>query len=117
MVSLRVLFAGKTLDAVEDIRSELVRRECQIITATSVSLAFYLANKNHPNLIVCNEELSDGSGAELKDHLRSDPQLDNIPFAIVSNPVEPAKLLEQINKYLPILVPVLLLFSSQIARI
>jgi CheY-like chemotaxis protein len=117
LVNSKVLFAGKTLDAVDAVRPELLRRECEIITATSVSLAFYLANKNHPNLIVCNSEMSDGDGAELNEHLKSDPQLKDIPFVMLSEPVEPAKLLEQINGYLPILLSVLLLFGSQIARI
>jgi CheY-like chemotaxis protein len=121
-VTLHVLVAGKTLDAVEAIRPALAKNDCQVIRATGVALALYLANKNYPDFVLCNSEMPDGNGLELLKELKSDPQLSKIPVVmmsetppnggfeqqalaagadqVISGPIEPDTLFLRINRYL-----------------
>jgi CheY-like chemotaxis protein len=119
-VTLHVLVAGRTLDAVEGIRPALAQNNCQVIRATGISLALYLANKNFPDFVLCNAEMPDGSGLDFLKELKSDPQLNKIPVVMLSStnggfekeafaagadevisvPIDPDTLFLRINRYL-----------------
>lgn len=88
-MSIRVLFFGNTLKLKDLVKSTLIPLNCDIITATSVALAVYLANKNFPQLVLCEAGLEDESGLNLLKEIRADKALADLPFVfIASKPVD-----------------------------
>ena len=69
-------------------RAAFDSQECQIITATSVALAVFLARKNFPNVIVSGVKNA-SDDLDLAREIKSDPELAHIPIVIVS-PTEDA---------------------------
>lgn len=65
------------------VRAALHSQECQLITATSLALAIFLARKNFPNVIVAGAKNA-ADDLELAREIKSDPELMHIPIVIVS---------------------------------
>ena len=83
LMSIRLLVAGNTLPTVESARTQLEPMDCQIIRAPGAALAFYLANKNFPDLILCNPDMPEGTGIEFLAEIKADTELAKIPFVFI----------------------------------
>lgn len=55
----------------------------QFIPASSMSLGLFLAQKNFPDLILCEASLLEGDGFGLLESLKSDEELASIPVVFV----------------------------------
>ena len=84
-MTLRTLVASKSRSTFDRVKEAFVDVDCEIITAQTMSLALYLARKNFPDAIIAALELSDGSGIQLLQELKSELELSSIPFALVSS--------------------------------
>lgn len=77
---VHILVAGESPDNLNTTREAVGQRGYLIVPAPSMSLALYLAHKNFPHIIVCNEKMTDGSGREFLAELKADAELAEIPF-------------------------------------
>jgi two-component system, sensor histidine kinase and response regulator len=57
--------------------------DCQIIPATSMTLAIFLAQKNLPDVILCDFEMTDGDGWSFIKEIKADAELRTIPFVFI----------------------------------
>jgi DNA-binding response OmpR family regulator len=88
-MSIRVLYFGNTLKLKDLVKATLVPLNCDIITASSIALAVYLAHKNFPELILCEAGMPDDSGLNLLKEIRADAALAELPFVfLAAKPVD-----------------------------
>lgn len=58
--------------------------DCQIIPATSMTLAVFLAQKNLPDVILSDLEMLDGDGWNFFAEIKADDELRTIPFVFIA---------------------------------
>lgn len=58
-MTLRLLLVGKKKSDFQSIKSAFENEDVDVIVATSIGLALFLARKNQPNLIISQQELTD----------------------------------------------------------
>jgi two-component system, cell cycle sensor histidine kinase and response regulator CckA len=76
----KLLIAAKDRQKVEQVKQAFDHCDCQVIPAPSMSLALFLTQKNLPDLILADIELTDGDGIKFLQELKSEPELRAIPF-------------------------------------
>lgn len=86
---IRILCAGKNDDLAEFVKRAVANVECEVIKSTSVALAMFLAQKNFPSLILCEQKLVEGTASELYQAVQSEEDLNQIPFFIVTKDKTP----------------------------
>ncbi|MBY0549855.1 MAG: hypothetical protein K2W95_21460 [Candidatus Obscuribacterales bacterium] len=86
-MAIRILCAGKNDDLAEFVKSAVAEFECEVVKSTSVALAMFLAQKNFPSLILCEQKLVEGTGQELYNAVQEESTLNQIPFFIVTEDV------------------------------
>src|ERR1700727_2638529 len=79
-MTLKLLLVGKEKSAFQLIKSAFENEDADIIVATSIGLALFLARKNQPNLIISQQELMDSDGISLYFELKKEEKLADIPF-------------------------------------
>ena len=84
-MTIRTLVAAKNPSTINRVKKAFVDIDCEIIPATSLSLAVYLARKNFPDVILSDLELSDGDGMQLLHEIKSEAELQVIPFAFLNS--------------------------------
>ncbi len=82
-MTLKLLFAGKDMTSFQPLRAAFDREDVLIISAISLALAVFLARKNQPDLIICEQQLIDGDGLSFFYETRNEPELSAIPFAFL----------------------------------
>jgi CheY-like chemotaxis protein len=84
-MTIHVLVAGTHNEYVELARQAFEELDYQIIPAPSMSLALFLAQKNLPDLILCDFEMVDGDGWHFIKEIKIDDELREIPFVFMSS--------------------------------
>lgn len=84
-MAIRILCAGKNDDLAEFVKTAVAEYECEVVKSTSVALAMFLAQKNFPSLILCEQRLVEGTGQELYQAVQDESTLNQIPFFIVTD--------------------------------
>jgi len=82
-MTLKLLLVGKEKSDFQSIKSAFENEDVDIIVATSIGLAIFLARKNQPNLIISQQELTDCDAASFFQELKSEQELADIPFVIL----------------------------------
>ncbi len=77
--AINILVAGTNKTNVSVAKEAYQGMGYQVIPATGYSLALFLAQKNFPDLIICDSELTDGDGLNFLTELKADPELCEIP--------------------------------------
>lgn len=117
-----ILVAGSSIENVNTAKAAVAKLDFVIEPAPSMSLALFLAQKNLPDLIVCDTEMTDGDPFQFLQELKADDELSAIPFVflcpqqlgkedrrkmlaagadgILLMPIEPAELLEDMLPYI-----------------
>lgn len=85
LATTSILVAGREATNVQLVKSAVEHVDYQVIPATSMSLALFLAQKNLPELVVCDAELIDGDPLSFLKELQSDSELREIPFMMLTN--------------------------------
>ena len=70
-MTLRTLVATKNAATVDRIKKAFDDIDCEVIPATTLSLAIFLARKNFPDIILADLELSDGDGLQLLHEIKA----------------------------------------------
>jgi len=76
----KILLASCNKEKITQIKEAFAHCDCQIITASSMSLALFLAQKNLPDLIFSELKLTDGDGCNFLREIRQEPDIAQIPF-------------------------------------
>jgi CheY-like chemotaxis protein len=82
-MTIHILVAGSHLEYSDLARQAFEDLDCQIIPATSMSLAVFLAQKNLPDVILCDFEMLDGDGWSFIAEIKADDELRTIPFLFI----------------------------------
>ncbi|CAN5726983.1 hypothetical protein BH10CYA1_BH10CYA1_50270 [soil metagenome] len=82
-MTIHILVAGSHSEYSELAREAFEDLDCQIIPATSMTLAVFLAQKNLPDIILCDFDMTDGDGWSFIGEIKADPELTNIPFLFI----------------------------------
>lgn len=85
LVLMKILCAGKSEETFSFVKRVLEPLECEVIKATSLALALFLAQKNFPSLVLCENELTEATGLDLYDALQDEPALKDIPFMLFTS--------------------------------
>ncbi len=93
-MTLKLLLVGKEKSAFQLIKDVFDNEDVDIIVATSIGLALYLTRKNQPNLIISQQELADSDAMNFFYELKSEKELADIPFVLIST----SKGSQQINR-------------------
>lgn len=80
MEPINILVAGSNRANVDLAKVAYEGTGYQVIPASGFSLALFLAQKNYPDLIICDGKLTDGDGLAFLSELKNDPELSDIPF-------------------------------------
>lgn len=88
--AINILVAGKNPANVDLAKAAYKGMDYQVIPAPGTSLALFLAQKNYPDLIICDSNLTDGDGLTFLSELKSDPELAEIPFVFLIDKDESA---------------------------
>jgi CheY-like chemotaxis protein len=119
-MSVHILVAGKSSANVELVKEAVGLHEYVVIPAPGMALALFLAQKNLPELIISDLDMTDGDGKMFLTEIKNDPELSLIPFlflidkqdinqpktfspkadAILSRPIQPQRLFAEINPYI-----------------
>ncbi|MDR3615205.1 MAG: response regulator [Candidatus Obscuribacterales bacterium] len=91
----KILVASKDKEEIAQIKKAFDHCDCQIIPASSMSLALFLTQKNLPDLIFSELELTDGDGFNFLGEIRQEPDLAKIPFIFLVDRSHNALTLEQ----------------------
>jgi CheY-like chemotaxis protein len=91
----KILVASKTKEEIAQVKKAFEHCDCQIIPASSMSLALFLTQKNLPDLIFSELELTDGDGFNFLGEIRQEPDLANIPFIFLVDRSHNSLTLEQ----------------------
>ena len=81
--AINILVAGKSKANVDLAKEAYQGMGYQVIPAPGCSLALFLAQKNDPDLIICDGHLTDSDGISFLSELKSDPELAEIPFVFL----------------------------------
>lgn len=84
MENANILVAASDRAIIDKIKSCFDQMNHQVIPAYDVSLGAFLAQKNFPHLVICQDQLKDGDAFDLLSELNSDPELADIPFILVT---------------------------------
>ena len=82
----KILLVGKEKSIFNPIKAAFENQDIDIIVATSIGLALFLARKNSPALIISQQELTDSSAHNFYLELKSEDELSNIPFVLLVCP-------------------------------
>ncbi len=88
-MTINILAAGSHPQYAELARQAFNELDYQIISAPSMSLAIFLAQKNLPDVILCDFVMTDGDGWSFISEIKADAELRGIPFLFIG-PVEDA---------------------------
>jgi CheY-like chemotaxis protein len=95
----KILIASRNREEIAQIKKAFEHCDCQIIPASSMSLALFLTQKNLPDLIFSGLELTDGDGFSFLGEVRQEPDLVTIPFIFLVDRSHNTLSLEQaVNK-------------------
>jgi len=83
-MTTHILVAGAETDNVILVKEAVANLDYQVIPAPSMSLALFLAQKNLPELVICDLRLVDGDPMSFLLELHSDDELKQIPFMLVT---------------------------------
>lgn len=83
--AINILVAGKNKANVDLARAAYENLGYQVIPAPGFSLALFLAQKNYPDLIICDSALTDGDGLAFLCELKNDPELSAIPVVFLAD--------------------------------
>jgi two-component system cell cycle response regulator len=83
-MTINILVAGSHLEYSDLARQAFEDLDCQIIPATSMTLAVFLAQKNLPDVILSDFEMFDGDGWNFIAEIKADDELRNIPFVFIA---------------------------------
>ncbi len=83
-MTIKILVAGSHLEIADLARQAFEDLDCQVITATSMTLAVFLAQKNLPDVILSGFEMHDGDGRSFMAEVKADDELCQIPFLFVA---------------------------------
>ncbi len=84
-MTIHILVAGSHSEYSDLAREAFVDLDCQIIPATSMTLAVFLAQKNLPDVILCDFDMTDGDGWSFIGEIKADAELRNIPFLFIGS--------------------------------
>jgi CheY-like chemotaxis protein len=76
----KILVAGLSPQTLQLAREALEPLDYQIIPSPAMSVALFLAQKNLPELIICDLTMQDGDGLHFLSELLVDEETCNIPF-------------------------------------
>ncbi len=82
-MTIHILVAGSHSEYSDLARQAFEDLDCQIIPATSMTLAVFLAQKNLPDVILCDFDMTDGDGWSFIGEIKADAELRNIPFLFI----------------------------------
>ena len=85
METANILVVAKDRAIIEKLKNCFSPLGHQVIPAYDVSLGFFLAQKNYPDIILCEPELKEGGAYDLFTEIQSDPELLEIPFVVIDN--------------------------------
>jgi len=77
------LYVSKNQNNISLVKDLFDPSKYQFIPASSMSLGLFLAQKNFPDLILCEAGLLEGDGYALLESLKSDEELASIPVVFV----------------------------------
>lgn len=77
------MYVSKNQDNISLVKDLFDPSKYQFIPASSMSLGLFLAQKNFPDLILCEAGLLEGDGFALLESLKSDEELASIPVVFV----------------------------------
>jgi CheY-like chemotaxis protein len=83
-MTTNILVAGRSAANVQLVKQAVDLLDYQVIPAPSMSLALFLAQKNLPELIICDMELIDGDPHTFLRELQADAELRPIPFMVLT---------------------------------
>ncbi len=86
-MTLKLLLVGKEKSVFQSIKDAFENDDVDIILATSIGLAIYLARKNQPNLIISQQELADSDAHSLFSELKNEQELAGIPVVLLDTGV------------------------------
>jgi DNA-binding response OmpR family regulator len=79
-MTIKTLVASKSFTTVARVKDAFQESDCEVIPAPTMSLALFLAQKNFPDAILADMELTDGDGMQLLREVKAEPELQAIPF-------------------------------------
>ena len=82
-LSIKLLVFDQSKQTESMAKETLSPRGFDIITASSMALAVFLARKNFPSVIVSGASENKGDELAFLTEIKSDPDLDQIPFVLV----------------------------------
>ena len=85
MEKVNILVVAKDQKIIEKIKDCFLEDGHQVIPAYDVPLGFFLAQKNFPEIILCEPQLKEGDVWTMLGELQSDPELEPIPFVVIDN--------------------------------
>lgn len=83
-MTTNILVAGKNSSNVQLVKEAVDQQDYQVIPVTSMSLALFLAQKNLPELVLCDSDLLDGDPLSFLRELQADDELRQIPFMLLT---------------------------------
>ncbi len=84
-MTIRTLLATKDTSTISRVKSAFFDVDIEVIPASTLALAVFLARKNFPDVILADFELSDGDGVQLLHEIKSETELQAIPFALLNS--------------------------------
>ncbi|HEY9678331.1 MAG TPA: response regulator [Drouetiella sp.] len=84
-MTIHILVAGDRPHVADLAREAFDDLDCQIIPATSLTLAVFLTQKNLPDLILSDFTMHDGDGMTYINEVKADAELRGIPFLFISD--------------------------------
>lgn len=84
-MTIHILVGGSHIQYSDLAKEAFDDVDCQIIPAPSMSLALFLAQKNLPDVILCDFEMTDGDGYSFIAELKADDELRGIPFIFIGD--------------------------------
>lgn len=82
---VKILCAGTSNEVFDFVKRNLSLFECEVVKATSLGLALFLSHKNYPSVILSQVELNEGSALDFLREVKTEPDLAEIPFILLTN--------------------------------
>ena len=82
-MAVKVLCAFQNEEVFNFIKSALSNYECDLIKASSEALALFLAQKNHPCVIICEHDESGSWALNFLNELKAEESLQSIPVVFL----------------------------------
>jgi CheY-like chemotaxis protein len=83
-MTTNIMVAGRNSANVALVKEAVNQHDYQVIPVTSMSLALFLAQKNLPELVLCDADLLDGDPLSFLKELQADDELRQIPFMLLT---------------------------------